>query len=59
MFALFAFCTQMAQLPDLATDRGAYKKPKVKKMDGIPQITKYKHESFKHLAPVKHQFKKF
>ena len=35
MFAFMAFCTQLARLPDRATDRGAYKKPKVQKMDGI------------------------
>ena len=29
MFALLAFYTQAARLPDWATDREAYKKPKV------------------------------
>ena len=35
MFALLASCTQMAPFPDQATDRGAYKKPKVPKMNEI------------------------
>ena len=29
MFALLAFCTQVARLPDRAMDREAYKKTKV------------------------------
>ena len=35
MFALLAFCTQLDRLPDRATDRAAYQKPKVQKMNEI------------------------
>ena len=35
MFALLAFCTQLARLPDRVKDRGSYRKPKVQKMAEI------------------------
>ena len=38
MFALMAFCTHSAWLPDRATDRVAYKKPKVQKITEITEL---------------------